>query len=410
MEGPSGRRALSNAAAAATISAGLFVLLAVSVLATACRDTSHGSVAAVSAGTFHTCALTTEGGVLCWGANGNGQLGDGTPVKRRTSPVKVAGLAEGVVAVSGGELHTCALTGSGGVKCWGENGNGQLGDGTTTDRSTPVDAVGLNEGVVAISTGTIHTCALTTSGGVKCWGRMLLGPLSVQERALGTGMARDIKTAEQVEDLATGVIAISSGTLHTCALTTSGGVKCWGYNREGQLGDGTKTDSGTPVDVSGLSRGVVSISAGWKHTCAVKSDATVKCWGWNNGGQIGDGTVTDRTTPTAVEGLTEGAKAVSTGRMHTCALTASGAVKCWGFNGVGQLGNGKILPSSAPVDVESLSGGVTSISAGLSHNCAATSTGGLKCWGLGSSGQLGDGTPSTQHRPVPGDVAGLAGR
>ena len=156
--------------------------------------------------------------------------------------------------------------------------------------------------------------------------------------------------------------------------------------------------------------GVVSISAGWKHTCAVKSDATVKCWGWNNGGQIGDGTVTDRTTPTAVEGLPEGAKAVSAGRMHTCALTVSGAVKCWGFNGVGQLGNGKILPSSAPVDVESLSGGVTSISAGLSHNCAATSTGGLKCWGIGSSGQLGDGTPSTQHRPVPGDVAGLAGR
>ena len=380
------------------------------VLAAACQGPSHGSVASVSAGTFHTCALTTEGGVMCWGANGNGQLGDGSSVERRTSPVNVAGLANGVVAVSAGELHTCALTGSGRVKCWGENGNGQLGDGTTTDRSTPVDAVGLAEGVVAISTGTIHTCALTTSGGVRCWGRMLLGPLSVQERALGTGMARDIKTAEQVEDLTTGVIAVSSGTLHTCALSTSGGVKCWGYNREGQLGDGTKTDSGTPVDVSGLSRGVVSISAGWKHTCAVTSDATVKCWGWNNGGQIGDGTVTDRTTPTAVEGLTEGAKAVSTGRMHTCALTASGAVKCWGFNGVGQLGNGKTLPSSAPVDVEGLSGEVTSITAGLSHNCAATSTGGLKCWGIGSSGQLGDGTPSTQHRPVPEDVAGLAGR
>ena len=347
---------------------------------------------------------------MCWGANGNGQLGDGTSVKRRTSPVNVAGLAEGVVAVSAGELHTCALTVSGGVKCWGENGNGQLGDGTTTDRSTPVDAVGLTEGVVAISTGTIHTCALTASGGVKCWGRMLLGALSVQERALGTGMARDIKTAEFVDGLTTGVIAVSSGTLHTCALTASGGAKCWGYNREGQLGDGTKTDSGTPVEVSGLSEGVLSISAGWKHTCVVMSDAAVKCWGWNNGGQIGDGTVTDRTTPTAVEGLVEGARAVSTGRMHTCALAASGAVKCWGFNGVGQLGNGKTLPSSAPVHVDSLSGGVTSISTGLSHNCAATSEGGLKCWGIGSSGQLGDGSPDTQHRPVPGDVAGLAGR
>ena len=379
-------------------------------LAAACKDHGHAPVTAVSAGTFHTCAITTEGAVLCWGANGNGQLGDGSSVKRRTSPAKVAGLAEGVVAVSAGELHTCALTDSGGVKCWGENGNGQLGDGTTTDRISPVDAAGLGGGAVAISAGTIHTCALTASGGVKCWGRMLLGPLSVQERALGTGVARDIKTAEYVEGLTSGVIAVSSGTLHTCALTTSGGVKCWGYNREGQLGDGTKTDSGTPVDVAGLGEGVVSISAGWKHTCAVTADADVKCWGWNNGGQIGDGTVTDRTTPAAVDGLREGVKAVSTGRMHTCALTASGAVKCWGFNGVGQLGNGETLPSSAPLDVEGLSGGVTSIASGLSHNCAITSAGGLKCWGIGSSGQLGDGTPDAQHRPVPEDVAGLSDR
>ncbi len=379
-------------------------------LSAACQGRGHAPVAAVSAGTFHTCALTTEGAVLCWGANGNGQLGDGSSVRRRTSPVRVAGLAEGVVAVSAGELHTCALTDSGGVKCWGENGNGQLGDGTTTDRIAPVDVAGLGEGAVAISTGTIHTCALTASGGVKCWGRMLLGPLSVQERALGTGMARDIRTADYVDGLTSGVIAVSSGTLHTCALTTSGGVKCWGYNREGQLGDGTKTDSGTPVDVAGLGEGVVSISAGWKHTCAVTSDADVKCWGWNNGGQIGDGTVIDRTTLAVVDGLTESATAVSTGRMHTCALTASGAVKCWGFNGVGQLGNGKTLPSSAPVDVEGLSGGVTSIASGLSHNCAVTSAGGLKCWGIGSSGQLGDGTPDAQHRPTPEDVAGLSGR
>ena len=145
--------------------------------------------------------------MLCWGANGNGQLGDGSSVKRRASPAQVAGLAEGVVAVSAGELHTCALTDSGGVKCWGENGSGQLGDGTTTDRTAPVDATGLGGGAVAVSAGTIHTCALTASGGVKCWGRMLLGPLSVQERALGTGMARDIKTAEFVDGLTTGVIA-----------------------------------------------------------------------------------------------------------------------------------------------------------------------------------------------------------
>ena len=378
-------------------------------LAIACRTQGDTTVAAVSAGTFHTCAITSAGSVKCWGANGNGQLGDGTPIRKRTLPVDVLGLASDAVAVSAGELHTCALTTLGSVKCWGENGNGQLGDGTTTDRTTPVDATGLTGGVVAISAGTIHTCALTTSGGVKCWGRMLTGPLSIQERALGTGMAKDLKTAEYIEGLTTGVSAISAGTLHTCALTTSGGVKCWGYNREGQLGNGTKTDSGTPVDVAGLTRGVLSISAGWKHTCAVVAGGDIKCWGWNNGGQLGDGTATDRATPVGVEGLADGVEAVSTGRGHTCALTASGGVKCWGMNGGGQLGNETTEPSGAPVNVQGLSSGVAVISTGLLHTCAVTKTGGLKCWGVGSSGQLGGGTPSTRLRPAPGDVVGLTG-
>ncbi len=390
------------------MSVAVSALLAALALAIACQTESESSVAAVAAGTFHTCALTSEGGVKCWGANGNGQLGDGTATDRNT-PVDAAGLTGGVTAITTGELHTCALTTSGGVKCWGENGNGQLGDGTTTDRNTPVDAAGLTGGVVAISAGTIHTCALTTSGGVKCWGRMLTGPLSVQEQALGTGMARDLRSAKDIEGLTTGVRAISAGTLHTCAVTTSGGVKCWGYNREGQLGNGTKTDSGTPVDVTGLTEGVLSISAGWKHTCAVTDGGALKCWGWNHGGQIGDGTETDRTTPAGVQGLASDVEAVSTGRGHTCALTATGGMKCWGMNGGGQLGNGTTEPSGAPVDVQGLTNGVAAMSTGLLHNCAVTTTGGLKCWGIGSSGQLGNATRSGQHRTAPEDVAELTG-
>ena len=371
-------------------------------------DTGAEEALAVSAGTFHTCALTVTGGVKCWGSNSNGQLGDGTPIGQRTTPADVVGLTSGVTAVSTGELHTCALTATGGVKCWGANTNGQLGDGTRMDRGTPVDVTGLTSGVAAMSAGTFHTCALTTAGGLKCWGRRLEGGL-LEEPAPGDRMTTERTTPVDVVGLTTGVVAVSAGTLHTCALTATGGLKCWGYNREGQLGDGTTTDRGIPVDVTGLTSGVAAVSAGWKHTCAVTTAGGLKCWGWNRGGQIGDETTTDRTTPVDVTDLTGGVAAVSAGRSHTCALTTAGGVKCWGLNDGGQLGNRAITRRNTPVDVASLTSGVAAISAGLLHTCALTVAGGLKCWGFDGSGQLGNGAP-TQHRIAPVDVAGLAGR
>ena len=263
------------------------------------------------------------------------------------------GLTSGVTAVSTGELHTCALTATGGVKCWGANTNGQLGDGTRMDRGTPVDVTGLTSGVAAISAGTFHTCALTTAGGLKCWGRRLEGGL-LEEPAPGDRMTTERTTPVDVVGLTTGVVAVSAGTLHTCALTATGGLKCWGYNREGQLGDGTTTDRGIPVDVTGLTSGVAAVSAGWKHTCAMTTAGGLKCWGWNRGGQIGDETTTDRTTPVDVTDLTGGVAAVSAGRSHTGALTTAGGVKCWGLNDGGQLGNRAITRRNTPVDVASL--------------------------------------------------------
>ncbi len=366
------------------------------------------AAAAIDTGGEHACALTSSGGVKCWGWNYVGQLGDGTTTDRLT-PVDVSGLSSGVTAISAGTWYTCALTSSGGVKCWGSNHDGFLGDGTTTDRLTPVDVVdssslsGLLSGVTAIAAGYRHTCALTTSGGVKCWGYNPDGQL-------GDGTTTDSSTPVDVRDpsslsgLLSGVTAISVGFDHTCALTTSGGVKCWGRNNDGQLGDGTWTNSSTPVDVWGLSSGVTAISAGGGYTCAVMTSGGAKCWGNNVIGQLGNGTWTNSSTPVDVWGLSSGVTAISAGGGHTCAVMTSGGAKCWGNNNYGQLGNGTVPYSSRPVDVLNLPP-VRAISAGTRFTCAVTTLDGAKCWGYNSDGELGNGTTTDSSTPV--DVWGF---
>ena len=268
------------------------IILALAVAFLNACPTHALTVSAISEGLDHTCALTTAGGVKCWGYSSRGQLGDNTTTDRYT-PVDVVGLSSGVAAISAGGHHTCALTTTGGVKCWGANKYGVLGDNTTTDRYTPVDVVGLSSGVAAISTGAGHTCALTTTGGVKCWGANKYG-------VLGDSTTADRYTPVDVIGLSSGVAVISTGMGHTCALTTTGGVKCWGGNVFGMLGDGTITDRWTPVNCSGLSSGVAAISTGGTHTCALTTAGGVKCWGRNDHGQIGDNSTTQRHAPVNV--------------------------------------------------------------------------------------------------------------
>ena len=354
-------------------------------------------VAAISASREHTCALTTAGAVKCWGYNFYGQLGDNSMTQRLT-PVDVVGLASGVAAVAAGVYHTCALTTAGAVKCWGRNFNGGLGDNSTTTRLTPVDVVGLASGVAAIRAGRYHTCALTTAGAVKCWGRN-------SEGQLGDGSTTQRLMPVDVVSLGSGVAAISAGDFHTCALTTTGAVKCWGYNTNGQLGDNSITNRSTPVDVVNLGSGVAAISGAIRHTCALTTAGAMKCWGYNSDGQLGDGSTTQQSTPVGVFNLGSGVVAISTGELHTCALTTVGAVKCWGYNAFGQLGDNSMTDRSTPVDVVGLASGVAAISAGSSHTCALTTTGAVKCWGYNFYGQLGDN--STTNRSTPVDVAGL---
>ena len=351
----------------------------------------------VSSGVYSTCALLSTGVVKCWGQNSNGQLGDGTTTQRN-APVTVLGLTTDVNVVETGYWQACVLLSSGAVKCWGQNAYGQLGDGTTTNSSTPVNVSTLSSGVRAISAGLLFNCALLNTGAAKCWGQNAYGQL-------GDGTTTNSSTPVNVSTLSSGVAAIESGYYHACALLNTGAVKCWGQNAYGQLGDASTTQRNSPVDVSGLSSGVIAISAGYYHTCALLNTGAVKCWGLNTYGELGDGTTTTSSTPVNVSTLSSGVSAISAGGYQTCALLSTGAVKCWGQNTNGQVGDGSTTQRNSPVDVSGLTSGVTTISAGYLHSCAVLSTGVIKCWGLNSTGQLGD--ASTTQRTSPVDVSGI---
>jgi alpha-tubulin suppressor-like RCC1 family protein len=371
------------------------------LLLAACAPSASSSpdvvpaITAITVGDYHTCAITGSGGLACWGDNSSGQIGN-SKMAETLVPTEVQGLASGVAAASGGMHHTCALTSAGGVSCWGQNAGGALGNWTTADSSIPIDVWGLTSGAAAISAGSAHTCALTVNGGVKCWGRNNFGQL-------GDGTTTDSSTPVDVSGLASGVAAIGAGGRLSCALTTGDGVKCWGFNAGGQLGTGTTTHiSSTPVDVPGLASGVAAISAGDDHACALTTAGGVRCWGENDSGQLGNGTTTASRVPVDVTGLTSGVSAIAAGCYHTCALRSGGEVMCWGQNGAGQLGDGTTTASGSPVDVSGLGSDTTRIAAGV-HTCALAKDGVVRCWGFNAYGQLGDGTTTSTSLPVVAD-------
>jgi len=251
-------------------------------------------VSAIAAGDSHTCALKATGAVVCWGNNHYGALGDRTTVDR-LAPTPVAGLGSEVSDIAAGGGHTCALKATGAVVCWGNNNKGQLGDGTTVDRLVPTPVVGLGSGVAAIAAGYQFTCASKSTGAVACWGDNGNGQLGD-----GTRVGRLVPTPDA--SLGLGVSAIAAATYHTCVLQSAGGVLCWGDNAVGQLGDGSTDSRVSPTPVAGLGSGVSAIAADAQHTCAMKSTGSVVCWGSNIFGQLGDGTKVNRPVPTPVVG------------------------------------------------------------------------------------------------------------
>jgi alpha-tubulin suppressor-like RCC1 family protein len=353
----------------------------------------------LSSGQNHNCALIQGGGVKCWGYNQDGELGNGASGDYQPIPVDVVGLGGKVVSISTGYKHTCVLMDTGGVKCWGFNADGQLGDGTRTNRSTPVDVSGLTSGVVQIRAGGYHTCALKSTDVMRCWGDNTFGQL-------GDKSTNDALFPVKVSVLTTEVVSsFRLGEYHTCIATTAGAVECWGYNGFGQLGNNSRVDSLTPVKVSGLTSGVSVFGAGASHTCARLADTSLVCWGYNGYGQLGDGTTTDRLSPVLVSGLTSGVEGLSPGVRHTCVYKKNDTIVCFGYNYYGQLGDGTTKDKHVPTTVNGLPSGLDSIRVGLFHSCALLKSGGIRCWGNNDFGQLGNG--STTSRNVPVSVIGF---
>ena len=358
----------------------------------------------ISTGTTHTCTILDDGSVSCWGDNSVGPIGDGTTTDRST-PTQTSSLGTDrtAVAIAAGWGHTCVILDDGSVSCWGDNSDGQLGDGTTTDRltPTPTSSLGFGRTAVAIATGQYHTCVILDDGSVSCWGRNDNG-------RLGDGTTTDRLTPTQTSSLGIDrtAVAIDLGNYHTCAILDDGSVSCWGQNIKGQLGDGTNTDRNTPTQISslGTDRTAVSIAVGYRNTCVILDDGSVSCWGNNNYGQLGDGTTTNRNTPTQTSslGTDRTAVAINAGIYQTCAILDDGSVSCWGYNSDGQLGDGTNTLRNTPTQTSSLGTDRTAvaISAGGYHTCAILDDGYVSCWGGNGTGQLGDGTRIDRNTPT----------
>jgi alpha-tubulin suppressor-like RCC1 family protein len=348
---------------------------------------------AIAAGGNHSLALKSDGTVWAWGYNGDGQLGDDTTTTRKT-PVPVSGLS-GIIAIAAGENHSLALKGNGTVWAWGNNGYGQLGDNSTTARKTPVQVLTLTN-VKAIAAGGNHSLALTSSGAVKTWGANNSGQL-------GDGTVINSKTPVNVSGLLSGISAIAGGASHSLALTSGGAVKAWGANNDGQLGDGSKTNSTTPVGVFGLSSGIAAIAAGGFHSLALTSGGAIKAWGLNDNGQLGNGSFTSYTTPVNVTTLTSGVTSIAAGQSHSLATATGQAAWAWGLNASGQLGDTTVIRKNSPVEVFGLSSGITALSGGGYHSLALTTNANVKAWGQNTEGQLGN--DSTWNATSPVDVS-----
>ncbi len=403
------------------------------------------TVVDLAGGFNHSAVVLSNGTVWAWGYNGYGQLGNGT-VANSSVPVAMSGIST-AVEVETGDLHTLIRMSDGTLRACGYNGIGALGDGTTTNRTTPVvcsGAVGatyigtfyrtssyigadadvvcstgdngngqigdetyinkifftcvdLTQAVISLSVssgriteGYQHTAAIRTDGTLWMWGYNGQGQL-------GNGTITNSLTPVQVSGGVTNWAQVSAGYYHTAAVRSDGTLWTWGYNGYGQLGDGTTTNRTAPVQVPG--NNWVKVECGIHHTLALKSDGSLWAWGYNFYGQLGDGTGTNRVSPVQISSFT-GWLDVSTGGYHTLAVRGNGTLCSWGYNGFGQLGDGTTLDHAVPAPVTGISGPYLSISAGFNHSVVALSSGAARSFGYNGNGQLGDGTATNRSTPV----------
>lgn len=339
---------------------------------------------ALAVGAFHTCGIA-DGTVYCWGDNGAGQLGDGTE-EDAIAPVPVAG-DEAYEDVSGGAFHSCASTTAGNAHCWGQNGSGQLGDGSTLPRAEPAPVTdGL--GLAQVTAGASHSCGVRTAGQAFCWGDNFAGQL-------GDGTDEPARTtpAAVAGDLLFSSVSAGLGS-ETCGISEDGAAYCWGFL------PGTNDRSSTPVAVQG-DPGFTLIRVGDGSVCGLDADGLAHCWGANGSGQLGDGSNDASASPVAVSGDLEFTD-LGVGVRHACGVTAAdGKVYCWGDNSDGQLGVGQSGGSSTTPIPAAGDETFAAVTAGDGHTCAVNMDGEAYCWGRNADGQIGDGTTDPRLEPTP---------
>lgn len=374
----------------------------------------------LSAGGRNSCGIDGGGVLYCWGFNGDGQLGIGAgPVG--SGPVYAVPQAVPPIGnqtfefINGGLFHNCGITFSHIGYCWGDNNNGQIGDGTNS-RSRPAPTlITTSIPFARISAGRTHTCGVSNGGRGYCWGtneRGQLGASVAFDSTTVPGTTRitfvDVNAPAEIGSPANGAgtyflgpwdwVDIAAGGVHSCGIRQGGIGYCWGLGREGQLGDGSNAVNQYFPQVVAGGNVFTRITAGMRHSCAIRTDGAARCWGDNTDGQLGNGAVVASNVPVVVSGGLA-FQTLSAGLAHTCGLTTAGVAYCWGRNSLGQLGDGSGTSSSTPVAV---AGGMTfaTISAGDYHSCGVTTGGVAWCWGDNEYGALGDGTQINRSSPV----------
>ncbi len=362
--------------------------------------------------------ITTAGGEMTINdvQTANVSASDGT---HTSVPLRIVVSDVSASAVNAGGFHTCALV-AGTVQCWGRGDSGQLGQGAFADSWSPVAVSGLTD-VIQVAPGKYHTCALRSDGTVWCWGMNDYGQLGDNDAPNNSSTPVQVVGAGGIGYL-TGVTEIDADGKFSCALISDGTVRCWGRNQSGQLGNGTTNNSETPVTVEGVGgigtlSGASSITVGANHACALVSGG-VDCWGLNDHGQLGNDDLGDNSSsPVRVLGpggasFLSGVTEISGGRMHVCVLRDDSTVYCWGRNETGELGDGTTINRAVPVRAGEIST-ATQVSAGEYHSCARLADGTAQCWGAAAFGQIGDGTTSDTSLPVtvigPGGYGVLTG-
>ncbi len=364
----------------------------------------------ISAGTSHACGVTAQHVAWCWGRNAEGELGNtsvsaacsdaGIPCS--TKPVRVeGGLSFNVV--SAGNNFTCGVTTVGTAYCWGAGAQGQLGTGSQSSAGRPQRVSIEYVTFQTISAGYSHACALSTAGQAYCWGSNAGGRLGTSA-SLSGGRVTPGPVAGQLQ-----FRSISAGYYHTCGVTRSGAVYCWGRNEQGETGNGATEAHGAPAKVAGDFAGrAVSAAVQFDFSCAVGRDSTLACWGANCYGQLGVDSTTEQcgtpampcsSSPKPVK-VTGAFQSVSAYFSHACAVSAAGDVSCWGSNDQGQLGNGSESGMSATPLVVGSGGPYTAVATGRQFTCALGADGAARCWGRNAEGQLGTGDTANHSTPT----------